>query len=58
MVPPTSHNHLTFFLTLTTLLPSISAIAYAMTFELFSRRLAMGLLDDGLTKILGPPKKA
>ena len=27
-----------------------------MTFELFSRRLTMGLLDDGLTKIKGPPR--
>ena len=35
---------------------AISEIAFAMTFELFSRRLTMGLLDDGLTKIKGPPR--
>ena len=35
---------------------AISEIAFTMTFELFSRRLTMGLLDDGLTKIKGPPR--
>ncbi|GAX85708.1 hypothetical protein CEUSTIGMA_g13122.t1 [Chlamydomonas eustigma] len=34
---------------------AISNIAYEMTFELFTRRLTLGLLDDGLTKIPGPP---